>query len=86
MIARRWWRTHVIPALGRQRLAISEFEASLVYMVSSRTAKDPQRNSLERLKKKKKRRRKKKICLNCLCDNKGGHLIQKMKKQVSWGN
>jgi hypothetical protein len=32
----------LIPALGRQR--ISEFEASLVYKVSSRTARAIQRN------------------------------------------
>ena len=35
--ARQWWRTPLIPALGRQR-QISEFEASLVYMVNSRRA------------------------------------------------
>jgi hypothetical protein len=29
----------LIPALGRQRQADSEFEASLVYKVSSRTAR-----------------------------------------------
>jgi hypothetical protein len=39
-----WWRTPVIPALGRQRQWISEFEASLVYRVSSRTARAIQRN------------------------------------------
>ena len=34
----------LIPALGRQRQVISEFEASLVYRVSSRTARATQRN------------------------------------------
>ena len=34
-----WWRTPLIPALRKQRQAISEFEASLVYKVSSRTAR-----------------------------------------------
>jgi hypothetical protein len=35
----------LIPALGKQRQAIfSEFEASLVYRVSSRTARATQRN------------------------------------------
>ena len=34
----------LIPALGRQRQAyLYEFKASLVYMVSSRTARDMQR-------------------------------------------
>jgi hypothetical protein len=41
---RVWWHTPLIPALGRQRQAISEFEASLVYKVSSRTARAIQRN------------------------------------------
>jgi hypothetical protein len=40
-----WWRTPLIPALGRQRQAqISEFQASLAYRVSSRTARTTQRN------------------------------------------
>ena len=35
-----WCRTPVIPALGRQKqMDLCEFEASLVYIVSSRTAK-----------------------------------------------
>jgi hypothetical protein len=37
-----WWRTSLIPAPGRQRQA--DFEASLVYKVSSRTARVTQRN------------------------------------------
>jgi hypothetical protein len=36
--------TPFIPALGRQRQAVSEFEASLVYRVRSRTARAIQRN------------------------------------------
>jgi hypothetical protein len=44
-------RMPLIPALGRQRQAISEFEASLVYRVSSRTARAIQRNPV--LKKNK---------------------------------
>ena len=36
--AGRWWRAPLIPALGRQRPAdLCEFQASLVYRVSSRT-------------------------------------------------
>jgi hypothetical protein len=38
-----WWHTPLIPAIGRGR-RISEFKASLVYRVSSRIAKDTQRN------------------------------------------
>jgi hypothetical protein len=38
------WRTPLVPALGRQRQADFEFEASLVYKVSSRTARAIQRN------------------------------------------
>jgi hypothetical protein len=34
----------LIPALGRQRQAVSESEASLVYKASSRTARAIQRN------------------------------------------
>jgi hypothetical protein len=40
-----WWRTPLIPSGGRGR-RISEFETSLVYKVSSRTARDTQRNPL----------------------------------------
>jgi hypothetical protein len=39
-------------ALGRQ--GQEEFEASLVYRVSSRTARAPQRNPVSKTKKKKK--------------------------------
>jgi hypothetical protein len=52
-----WWLTPLIPALWRQRQAVSEFEASLVYKVSSRTAKAIQRDPV--LKKEKKRKEKK---------------------------
>jgi hypothetical protein len=48
----------LIPALGRQQQADSEFEASLVYRVSSRTARATQRNPVS--KKQKKERKKKK--------------------------
>ena len=42
---------------GRQ---ISEFEASLVYRVSARTAKATQRNPVSKNQKKKKKKKKKK--------------------------
>jgi hypothetical protein len=49
----------LIPALGRQR-QISEFKASLVYKVSSRTTRATQRNPvLKKLKKKPKKKKKK---------------------------
>ena len=48
------------PALGRQRQQISEFEASLVYRVSSRTTRAIQRNPVSKKKKKQKKTKKKK--------------------------
>jgi hypothetical protein len=50
-----WWHTLLIPALGRQRRQISEFEASLVYKVSSRTARAIQRNSVSKNKQTNKK-------------------------------
>jgi hypothetical protein len=50
-----------IPALRRQRQWISEFEASLVYKVSSRTARAIQRNSLRKPKRERKRIHEQKI-------------------------
>ena len=42
-LAELWWLMPVISALGRQRQEdLSEFEASLVYKVSSRTARATQ--------------------------------------------
>jgi hypothetical protein len=44
----------LIPALGGRGRQISEFEASLVYRVSSRTARAIQRNPVSKNQKKKK--------------------------------
>jgi hypothetical protein len=51
-----WWCTPLIPALGSRQ--ISEFEASLVYRVSSRTARATRRNPVSKNQKKKKREEK----------------------------
>jgi hypothetical protein len=50
-----WWPRPLIPALGRGR-QISEFEASLIYKVSSRTARAIQRNPVSKKKKKEKKK------------------------------
>jgi hypothetical protein len=54
----------LIPVLWRQRQrqgqAISEFEASLVYRVSSRTARATQRNPVSKNQKEKKKKERKK--------------------------
>jgi hypothetical protein len=49
-----WWRTHS-GGRGRQ---ISEFEASLVYRVSSRTARATQRNPVSKNQKPKNKTKK----------------------------
>jgi hypothetical protein len=59
MVAGQWWRTPLIPALGRQRQRISEFKDSLVYRVSFRTARATQRNPVSKSQKKKKKKTKK---------------------------
>jgi hypothetical protein len=46
--------------LGGRGRQISEFDASLIYKVSSRTARAIQRNPVSKKKKKKKRKEKKK--------------------------
>ena len=52
----RWWGAPLIPALGRQRqVDFCEFEANLVYRVSSRTgSKATQRNPISGRKKSNK--------------------------------
>jgi hypothetical protein len=47
--------------LGGRGRQISEFEASLVYKVSSRTARDTQRNPVSKKKKKRKKKEKEKV-------------------------
>jgi hypothetical protein len=49
--------------LGGRGKWISEFEASLVYRVSSRTARATQRNPVLKKTKRKKKKEKKKKCL-----------------------
>jgi hypothetical protein len=50
-LAGQWWRTPVIPLLGGRGRQISEFEASLVYRVSSRTPRTAQGNPVSKKKK-----------------------------------
>jgi hypothetical protein len=50
----------LIPAFGGRGRQISEFVASLVYRVSSRTARATQRNPVSKNQKKKKKKKKKK--------------------------
>jgi hypothetical protein len=47
--------------LGGRGRRISEFEASLVYKVSSRTARATQRNPVSKNQKKKKKKKKKRM-------------------------
>jgi hypothetical protein len=49
----------LIPALGGRDRWISEFEARLVYKVSSRTARTIQRNPVSKNQKKKKKKKRK---------------------------
>jgi hypothetical protein len=51
----------LIAALGRQRQQISEFKASLVYRVSSRTTRATQRNPVLKSREGKEMKRKKSI-------------------------
>jgi hypothetical protein len=73
-MARQWWRTPLIPALGRQRQEDSEFEASLVYRVSSRTARATQRNPVSKNKTKQNKQTKKNK-VEHLCDQDEGYSI-----------
>jgi hypothetical protein len=52
--------------LGGRGRRISEFEASLVYKVTSRTAMAIQRNPVSKNKKEKKKKKKKKICIKII--------------------
>ena len=54
-IARQWWRMPLIPAVPRR---ISEFEISLVYRVSSRTARAIQRNPVSKKQRQKPKHKK----------------------------
>jgi hypothetical protein len=55
--AGQWWHMPLIPALGKKRQVDSEFEASLVYKVSSRTTRAMQRNPVSKNQKEKKKRK-----------------------------
>jgi hypothetical protein len=74
--------------LGGRGRWISEFEASLVYRVSSRTARATQRNCLEEKKKKKeKKERERKEMLLCINEASGsvhstGEIVDKIRIQA----
>jgi hypothetical protein len=53
--------------LGGRGRWISEFEASLVYRVSSRTARATQRNPVSKKKKKKRKKKEKKKKSSLFC-------------------
>jgi hypothetical protein len=48
VFSRAWWPTHLIPALERPGRWTSEFQDSLGYKVSSRTARAIQRNPVSK--------------------------------------
>ena len=61
MITRWWWYASVIPAFGKgkqSQVDLREFEASLGYKMSSRTARTvTQRNPVSKKKKQKKKKK-----------------------------
>jgi hypothetical protein len=71
--------------LGGRDRQISDFEASLVYKVSSRTVRDIQRNPDSKKPKKKKKKKKKvsyvlpKMLVWCLCREVEGTLFMETK-------
>jgi hypothetical protein len=67
--AGRWWRTPLIPTLGRRGQRISEFKASLVYKVSSRTARTIQRNPVSQKQTNKQTNKQTKNKKNVLPNN-----------------
>ena len=55
---RQWRRTPLVPALGRQRqVDLCQFEASLIYRGSSRTARATQRNLVSKNKNNKTKKK-----------------------------
>jgi hypothetical protein len=63
-IAGQWWLLALIPTLGGRGRRISEFEASLVYRVSSRTAGGLHRETLSPKTKPTKQTNKKRNGIN----------------------
>ena len=56
-LSREWWHTSLIHHSGSRGRWISEFEASLVYRVSSRTARAIQRNHVSKKQKQTEKER-----------------------------
>jgi hypothetical protein len=60
-LTRQWWIMSLIPEFRRQRqVDLCEFKAGLVYRISSRTARDTQKDPVSKKKKKEKEKEKKK--------------------------
>jgi hypothetical protein len=56
----RWWHTPLIPDSGDRDRRISEFEASLVYIVRSGIPRATQRNPVTKQNKTNKQKKKEK--------------------------
>ena len=77
---RAWRHTPLIPALRRQRQAnLCEFEASLVYKVSSRTARPIQRTPVSKNKTKQNKNKKTKKT-----KNKNKHTKNELQPEARW--
>jgi hypothetical protein len=71
-----WWRTPLIPELGRQRRAdLCEFEANLIYRASSRIPRATQWNPVLKNQNRKRRKRKSKLRLNWQVPRKEQHVL-----------
>jgi len=85
--ARQWWCMPLIQHLGGRGRKISEFEDSLVYGVSSRTAKTAQKNSVLIKKMKENQKPKTKLPQTLWVPGlRGTGLLKQMGKGVRWND